>query len=153
MDDAAEHVLARARLALAVAGGALVLGAFLPWAEVSAPDGGSFSLNGLDRGSAGVLVVAAGVLVLGIAAVGTTRGTAVLAGIVGASVLVVAIPEWADLRRVVEHAEDTLAAPVDGSVALGLWLIVLASLAVVATAAWVLSSARSWRAPARPRRR
>jgi uncharacterized membrane protein YidH (DUF202 family) len=152
-DDETELALSRARIVLAAAGVALVAGALLPWAELSAAGRGSFTLNGLDRGNVGWAVLVAGVLVLLVAGFGATRVTAILVGIVGGGVLVLAVRDWADLRRIVEHAEDTLPAPVDGSVALGLWLTVLASLVVVSTAGWIVWAAPGGRRRSRSRTR
>jgi hypothetical protein len=127
----------RARVVSGVAGGVLVVGALLPWAEVSAPGGASFAVASMDRANDGWVTLAAGVLVIGLALLGA-RLWSIVGGVAALAALVVAVQNWTRMRSVIEHAENTLPAPVDGAVGIGLTLTVLAALTIIGVAVWTL---------------
>jgi hypothetical protein len=137
-----EPVPVRARVVSGVAGGVLVVGALLPWAEVSAPGGASFAVASMDRANDGWVTLAAGVTVIGLAML-STRLWSILGGVAALVALVVAVQNWSHMRRVVEHAENTLPAPVDGAIGIGLTLTVLAALTILGVAIWTLMSDRN----------
>jgi hypothetical protein len=140
----------RGRIGLAVGGGALVLGALLPWASVSAPNAESFTLNSMDRASDGWLTMTVGVIVVGVALMKPGRGPFAIAGLAGLFALVSARENWVNLRAIVDHAENTSPAPVSGEIGLGLWLTVFAALTIVGIAGWFLAA--DWNTSRRRRR-
>ena len=133
------------RAAFAITGACLVIGAFLPWATVSAPRGVSFTVNSLDRANDGWVTLLAGVIAVGVAVARVPRMPSTLAGLAGVVASIVAVDAWVDLRRVIERAEQTTPAPVEGLIGPGLWLTLLASLAVVAVSVWRMAEPRSAR--------
>ena len=139
----------RGRIGLAVAGGVLVLGGFLPWATVSAPNAESFTLHSMDRASDGWLTMTVGVIVIGVALLRPGRGPFAIAGIAGAFALLSAQGNWANLRAIVDRAENTSPAPVHGQIGLGLWLTMFAALAIVGISSWFLIA--DWHARRRRR--
>jgi hypothetical protein len=136
-DEVTGRQLRRVRRALAAAGGALVVGALLPWARVSAPHGHSFTLNSLERGNDGWLVLAVGFVVLALALMHPARLSALAATAAGLLASSVVLHDWGAMRRLVAHAEDVQPAPVHAAIGLGLWLSVVAAVGVVAlSVAW-----------------
>jgi uncharacterized membrane protein YidH (DUF202 family) len=140
--------------ATVVAGAALALGALLPWADVSAANGRSFTEHSVAGANHGWLMVAIGVLVVAIVAlVRAPRTAGLLTALAGAVALGFAVDDWLRMQRVVEHAENVLPAPVSGSVGIGLVLTVITALAVVVLSVWTLVAAVELRPSPSPRRR
>jgi hypothetical protein len=130
-----------ARIGLASAAGLLVLGAFLPWASIDAPNARSFTLSSLDRSSDGWVTLASGLIVLGLAAMRAGRGTFAIAGLAGLVASATAVENWLRLRDLVERVENVTPAPVEGLIGVGLWLTLAGAIAIVAVSAWGLGSA------------
>jgi hypothetical protein len=142
------------RVATAVAGAALALGPLLPWADVSAANGQSFSESSIAGANHGWLMVGIGVLVVAVVGlVRAPRTAAFLTVLGGAIALGFAVDDWLRMQRVVEHAENVLPAPVDGTVGLGLILTVIASIAVISLSGWTLLATVELRPSLRARRR
>jgi hypothetical protein len=122
-----------------VAGAALALGAALPWAHVSAPDGRSFTTSSVADGNHGLVMVGAGVVAIVVTlVVRASRTSALVTGIAGLAALGFGLDDFLRMQRVVEHAENVLPAPVNGSIGLGLLVTLLASIAVTSTSVWLL---------------
>jgi hypothetical protein len=152
-DEVAWRQLRRTRIALAVAGGVLVVAALLPWARVSAPHGASFTVSSFGRGNDGWITLLAGVAVLALAALRAPRLSAPATGAAGLLALLVAMNNWTDMRRVIEHVENVQPAPVHGAIGIGLWLTVVAAVAVVTLSIAWMTMEFGLRRPVRRRRR
>lgn len=130
------QALQRARIGLGVAGGALVLGALMPWAEASGPLGVSFAVKGTDGSNDGWATLVCGAVVIGVVAMQTVRRRAVIAGLCGVIALAVGLYDWVDIRDQIDNAPG--ASPfVQGSVGKGLWLTLLAAVAVMGLSIWL----------------
>jgi hypothetical protein len=141
-EDSTDEWVRRARIVFAAGGAALVVGTLLPWARVSAGQGG-FTVSGVDDGRGGWITLGLGLVAIVLATMRTGRVTAVVGGLAGLGALVVAVENWIDLRRIIEHFENTQPAPVSGAIGVGLWLIVIAAATIVGVAGWTMGIA--WR--------
>jgi hypothetical protein len=142
VDRRARSVARRARVGFAVAGGLLVAGAALPWADVSAPGGRSFTVAAFDQGRDGWITVACGLLIVVAVLVGPRLWTIVLAGGAGLVALGAALIDWTQLRLLIDRARDASPGPVDGDIGFGLWLTVAGASLAVGVAAWCLGLER-----------
>jgi hypothetical protein len=150
-DEQADEWVRRARIVFAAGGAALVAGTLLPWARVSAGQGG-FTVSGIDEGRGGWITLALGVLALVLAVVPMGGLTAVAGGFAGLGALAVAVENWIDLRRIIEHVENTQPAPISGAIGVGLWLVVIAAVAILCVAGWTAGLEWRLRGPVRSRR-
>jgi hypothetical protein len=144
-NDAAQREQAfvrRARAGFAVAGVVILAGSVLPWADVSAPRGRSFTVGAFDPGRDGSAVLVCGVLVLLAALLAPRLWVVALAGVAGLVALGTALVDWTQLRLLIDRARDANPGPVDGDIGLGLWLIVTGAALAVGVAAWCLSLER-----------
>jgi hypothetical protein len=111
-----------------VAAGAIVIGAFLPWATVTVLFA-TISKDGIDGD--GTITAVLGLVIAGLF-LANTRAAYVLAMILSAVVLAVFAVDYVDVQELVEEAEDTEAAM--ASVGIGLYLTGLAALVTLGTA-------------------
>ena len=127
---------------LLIGGGlALILGAFLPWATLSAPFVGSISKSGIDGGD-GWITVALGAALVGIGVrTMTQRVTVPFVGTVLTTVIagLVTLYELGDVSDHIEDAEYYGEGLISASIGAGLWL----SLAGVIAAAVGVARSRS----------
>jgi hypothetical protein len=141
-DGRARSLRYRARLGFAGAGALILAGAALPWADVSAPRGRSFTVGAFDPSRDGRVVLACGVLVLLAAVLAPQLWSVVLAGAGGLVALGTALVDWTEVRLLIDRARDANPGPVDGDIGLGLWLTVAGAALAVGVAAWCLSLER-----------
>jgi hypothetical protein len=84
-------------------------------------------------------MVGAGVVAIVVTlVVRASRTSALVTGIAGLAALGFGLDDFLRMHRVVEHAENVLPAPVNGSIGLGLLVTLLASIAVTSTSVWLL---------------
>jgi uncharacterized membrane protein YidH (DUF202 family) len=109
----------------------------LPWAQVSSPNGVAYSVNSMERANDGWVTFCSGVLLIAAAAFATRRLLGPLIAVAGLAAFGFGIENWLNMRQVVEHAKQTLPAPVNASIGLGLWATVITGLVVIALTLWV----------------
>jgi hypothetical protein len=142
VDRRARAIARRARSGFALAGGLLLAGAALPWADVSVPGGRSFTVGAFDPGRDGWTTLGCGLLVL-VAVLACPRlWSIVLAGGAGLVALGTALIDWTQLRLLIDRARDANPGPVDGDIGIGLWLTVAGASFAVGVAAWCLGLER-----------
>jgi hypothetical protein len=126
----------RARISLGTAGGGLVLGAFLPWMDVDGPLGLSLSVRGTDGSNDGWVTLLCGGVVIAVVALYQVRSRAVIAGLCGVVAGAVGLYDFRDIRDRIDnlHVGSTT---VDGSVGNGLWLTLIAAVAVIVLSVWL----------------
>lgn len=127
----------RARIALGVAGAALILGALMAWIKVSGPLGISFTVNGTDDTRDGWVTLVCGVIVIAVVLfLQSVPARSIVTGVIGLAALGVAVYDWSDVRDRIDKAQK--ASPtIHGSVGMGLWLTLFAAAAVVGLSIWL----------------
>jgi hypothetical protein len=138
----ADHAPQRARIALGISGGALIIGALLPWTTGTVePHTGipvtSFSARALNASEPwGFITLLAGIVVLCAVTTGIDRRRPIVTGVSGLLALVVGVYQLSEVHpgrsRIPEAHLVT-----HRSIGVGLWLTVLAATAVVAFSIWL----------------
>jgi hypothetical protein len=96
----------------------------------------SFAVKGTDGSNDGWATLVCGAVVIGVVAMQAVRRRAVIAGMCGLIALAVGLYDWVDIRDQINNAQG--ASPlVQGSIGNGLWLTLLASVAVMGLSIWL----------------
>jgi hypothetical protein len=128
--------LQRARVGLGAAGGGLVIGAFLPWADLGGPLGVSVSINGTEGSNDGWITLLCGGVVIAVVALYQVQRRALISLLSGVLAGVVAGYNWMDVRDGIGNAPG--GGPViETSVGNGLWLTLVAAAAVIGFSVWL----------------
>jgi hypothetical protein len=127
--------LSPARIVAGIGAALLIVGAFLPWAKVSAGFL-NVEVTGVDADNDGWVTLGCGVVALVVLLVANPRVRGVLAGLAGGVAAWVGVSDLIDVRRGIddlEKASSVIAA--HASVGIGLWMTVVGAVVVVLAAA------------------
>lgn len=128
-------------LFMAVLGIVILIATFLPWATVASA-GSDVSVAGTDAGGWGLAAIVAGIAIAAISVLGyfwnpfSDPEALFIAGF-SAATLIAAIAKLGDLASLVDPSDEF--SP-DASAGIGLWLILIAAVIGLASAAWIVVS-------------